>query len=59
MKTIKISEFKERCLSLLDTLDPEGLVVTKHGRPLARILPFEKGGEPCRRITRKNKHSLS
>jgi antitoxin (DNA-binding transcriptional repressor) of toxin-antitoxin stability system len=44
MRTIKISEFKERCLLLLDTLDPEGLIVTKHGRPLARVLPFEKGG---------------
>jgi antitoxin (DNA-binding transcriptional repressor) of toxin-antitoxin stability system len=44
MKIIKISEFKERCLSLLDKLDPEGLVVTKHGKPLARVLPFEKGG---------------
>jgi antitoxin (DNA-binding transcriptional repressor) of toxin-antitoxin stability system len=44
MRTVKISEFKEHCLSLLDTLDPEGLVVTKHGKPLARVLPFEKGG---------------
>jgi antitoxin (DNA-binding transcriptional repressor) of toxin-antitoxin stability system len=45
MKTIKISEFKEQCLSLLDRLDPEGLVVTKHGKPLARVLPFEKDGK--------------
>jgi hypothetical protein len=44
MRSIKISEFKEQCLALLDALDPEGLVVTKHGKPLARVLPFEKGG---------------
>ena len=22
---------------------PEGLVVTKHGRPVARVIPFERG----------------
>jgi len=43
MKTIKISTFKEQCLSLLDRLDPEGIVVTKHGKPVARVLPFEVG----------------
>ncbi len=40
MKTIKISQFKEQCLSLLETLDPEGLLITKHGKPLARVVPF-------------------
>ena len=40
MKTIKISEFKERCLALLERLDPEGLLITKHGKPLARVVPF-------------------
>ncbi len=40
MKTIKISEFKERCLSLLEKLGPEGLVITKHGKPLAKVVPF-------------------
>lgn len=43
MKTIKITEFKQHCLSLLEGLDPEGLVITKHGRPLAKVFPFEKG----------------
>jgi hypothetical protein len=45
VKTIKVSEFKEQCLSLLNRLGPEGLIVTKHGKPLARVLPFEKDGE--------------
>jgi antitoxin (DNA-binding transcriptional repressor) of toxin-antitoxin stability system len=40
MKTIKISEFKERCLALLEGLDPEGLLITKHGKPLAKVVPF-------------------
>jgi len=42
MKSIKISEFKERCLSLLEKLEPEGLIITKHGKPLAQVLPFNR-----------------
>ena len=40
MKTIGIAKFKEQCLSLLDRLAPEGQVVTKHGKPVARVLPY-------------------
>jgi prevent-host-death family protein len=43
MKTIKISDFKQQCLSLLERLDPEGLIITKHGKPLARVVPYERG----------------
>ncbi len=43
MKTIKISDFKQRCLSLLEHLGPEGLIITKHGKPLARVVPFGRG----------------
>jgi prevent-host-death family protein len=43
MKTIKISDFKQQCLSLLERLDPEGLVITKHGKPLAKVVPFDRG----------------
>ena len=39
MKTIAAAKFKEQCLAILDHLDPEGIVVTKHGRPVARVLP--------------------
>lgn len=45
MKTIKISEFKERCLALLEKLGPEGLVITKHGKPLAKVVPFGRSSE--------------
>jgi prevent-host-death family protein len=38
--TISASKFKEQCLSLLDSVDPEGIVVTKHGRPVARLVPI-------------------
>ena len=42
MKTVKISEFKAKCLDILDRVDRTGetLVITRRGRPLARILPI-------------------
>ncbi len=41
MKRIGAAKFKEQCLALLDTLESEGLVVTKRGKPVARVLPYE------------------
>ena len=40
MKTIPSAQFKEQCLSLLDRLEPEGLIVTKQGNPIARVIPY-------------------
>jgi len=40
MKTIGASKFKEQCLSLLENLPPEGTVVTKRGKPIARVIPY-------------------
>jgi prevent-host-death family protein len=42
MKEIQASEFKAKCLSILDHLDQEGLVITKHGKPVAKLIPFER-----------------
>lgn len=42
MKIIAAGKFKEQCLSILDRLDPGGVVITKHGRPVARVLPIER-----------------
>jgi antitoxin (DNA-binding transcriptional repressor) of toxin-antitoxin stability system len=42
MKTVAAAKFKEQCLFLLDHLDPEGIVVTKHGKPVAKVLPIER-----------------
>lgn len=42
MKTIGAAKFKEQCLALLDQLDAEGLIVTKHGKPVARVVPYEQ-----------------
>ncbi len=42
MKTIGVAKFKEQCLALLDRLDAEGLIVTKHGKPVARVIPYDR-----------------
>ena len=39
METISASKFKEQCLSLLDSVKPEGILITKHGKPVARLVP--------------------
>jgi prevent-host-death family protein len=40
---IPVSEFKARCLALLDEVSETGvtLVVTKRGKPVARVVPAE------------------
>lgn len=39
---IGAARFKEQCLALLDRLAPEGLVITKRGKPVARVLPYHR-----------------
>ena len=42
MERIGAAKFKERCLALLEKLAPEGLVVTKHGKPVALVTPYPR-----------------
>jgi len=42
--TVNATKFKEQCLSLLEHLPPEGLVVTKRGKPIAKVVPI---GSDC------------
>ena len=44
MKRIGAAKFKEQCLALLDQLDADGLIVTKHGKPVARVVPYDSQG---------------
>ena len=45
MKTIGAAEFKARCLQILDEVGPEGIVITKRGKPVAKLMPLpEKRG---------------
>jgi antitoxin (DNA-binding transcriptional repressor) of toxin-antitoxin stability system len=39
MMSVSASKFKEQCLAILDNLDPEGIVITKHDKPVARVVP--------------------
>lgn len=39
-KTLTASEFKAKCLRILDELGPQGIVVTKRGKPVARVTPI-------------------
>ena len=41
MKTIGASKFKEQCLSLLDRVDEEGIIITKRGKPVAKLIPID------------------
>lgn len=41
MPTIGATEFKQKCLAILDRVGPEGVTITKHGRPVARLVPVE------------------
>lgn len=40
MKQIAAAKFKEQCLALLDEVDAEGLVITKRGKPVAKLIPI-------------------
>ena len=39
MKTVPAAKFKEQCLALLDRVDPDGILITKHGKPVAKLVP--------------------
>jgi len=45
MKTIAAAKFKEQCLALLDSVTDEGLVITKRGKPVARLVPIHANGK--------------
>jgi prevent-host-death family protein len=40
MKTIPATQFRAQCFALLDKLGPEGVVITKRGRPVAKLVPI-------------------
>ena len=40
MKQIAAAKFKEQCLALIDQVDQDGLVITKRGKPVAKLVPI-------------------
>lgn len=41
MAKMGAAKFKEQCLSVLDHIDQEGVIITKHGKPVAKLIPIE------------------
>ena len=44
MKTIPAGSFKARCLAIMDEVKAkrETVVITKHGEPVAKLVPIER-----------------
>ena len=40
MKEIGATDLKAHCLSILDEVDEDGLVITKRGKPVAKLIPI-------------------
>ncbi len=45
MQTIQASEFKAKCLALMDQVSASGetLIITKNGKPVAEVRPYSGG----------------
>ena len=43
-RTIKASEFKAKCLKLMDEVAETGeeIIITKHGKPVAKLTPCQE-----------------
>jgi len=41
MKWLNVSEFREQCLILLDKLPSSGVVITRRGKPVAKLVPYK------------------
>ena len=40
MRTIEAAQFEAHCVALLDELESEGLIITRGGKPVARVVPY-------------------
>ena len=42
MKTLSVSDFREQCLHLIDVLPAEGILITKRGHAVAKVIPLPR-----------------
>jgi len=42
MTIVGAAKFKEHCLELLDSLGPDGIVITKRGKPVAKLVRIQE-----------------
>jgi len=49
MKQIPAGEFKAQCLALMDLVSQTGepVLITKHGKPMAKLVPAERRPTIC------------
>lgn len=47
MRRMKASEFKARCLKLMDEVAESGepIIITKNGRPVSQLVPYRRKPE--------------
>ena len=47
MKEIPAGQFKSRCLAIMDQVQQRGesVLITKHGKPVAKLVPAETTGD--------------
>jgi prevent-host-death family protein len=47
MKQIPAGKFKAQCLAIMDRVSKSGepVIVTKHGKPVVKLVPAEKQGD--------------
>ena len=46
MQKVNATRFKKECLAILGNLEPEAILVTRHGKPIARVLPASSDCAP-------------
>jgi antitoxin (DNA-binding transcriptional repressor) of toxin-antitoxin stability system len=39
---MNLSEFRQKCLALMDDLPPDGILITSDGRPVAKLTPVRE-----------------
>ena len=44
MKQIPAAKFRQNCLAILDRVGPDGITITKHGKPVATLFPASRSG---------------
>jgi antitoxin (DNA-binding transcriptional repressor) of toxin-antitoxin stability system len=45
MEEINVSEFRRKCLALIDDLPAEGILITRHGHTVAKLMPVRRSCE--------------
>jgi prevent-host-death family protein len=48
VQEISVSDFRQQCLALMDRLPAEGVLITRHGHPVAKIVPVHPAS--CRNL---------